>query len=231
MASSRLPGKALKEVVGFGPMLEVLINRAKKSGSVDRVIIATTTLESDDVLVEWANQKSYHTYRGSENNVLGRLIGACDQYKINDFVEILGDNPLVDPDVVCKCVSQYENENLNYLATTTKEYKNVDIVHCFPVGVRVQVIKKKLLLDIDSVVKEDHFREHATSYVYDKIGENNIKLMNNYLFNCDEEIANWNFAVNDLEGFNNMSFLISKCGIDGNLVDIVKTAKDAKIFL
>ena len=112
MASSRLPGKALKEVVGFGPMLEVLINRAKKSGSVDRVIIATTTLESDDVLVEWANQKSYHTYRGSENNVLGRLIGACDQYKINDFVEILGDNPLVDPDVVCKCVSQYENEYL-----------------------------------------------------------------------------------------------------------------------
>ena len=57
MGSSRLPGKALKEVVGFGSMLEILIKRAKLSNQIDRVIIATTKLESDDALVDWAKAK------------------------------------------------------------------------------------------------------------------------------------------------------------------------------
>ena len=133
MGSSRLPGKALKEVVGFGSMLEILIKRAKLSNQIDRVIIATTKLESDDELADWAKSKNYNFFRGSENDVLQRLIDTCEHYNVNNFIEILGDNPFVDPDVINKCITTFKSKSLNYVATMTKEYKYADLNFCFPI--------------------------------------------------------------------------------------------------
>ncbi len=230
MASSRLPGKALKEVIGFGPMLKILIDRAKLSNAIERVIIATTDLESDDVLVEWAESQSYLTYRGSENDVLKRIIDTCDYYKVDNFIEILGDNPLVVPDIIKQCVEEFQSKGLRYIATMTKEYDYADLDFCFPIGMRVQVISSQLMHEIEKNALDDYSREHATSYIYDKTHLEDIELFRNEIIKGDNEYVNWNYAVNDLEGFNNMAFIINKCGIDASLVDIISLSKQVRMF-
>lgn len=54
MGSSRLPGKVLAEVAGR-PMLQFLVERLKRSSSIDYFILATTDSPSDDVLAEFGS--------------------------------------------------------------------------------------------------------------------------------------------------------------------------------
>lgn len=230
MASSRLPGKALKEVIGFGKMLEILINRAKFSNQIDRVIIATTTLESDDVLVEWAKSKKYNFFRGSENNVLQRLIDTCTFFNITDFIEILGDNPFVDPGVINKCIETYKVKNLRYVATMTKEYKYADLKFCYPIGIRVQIISLGMLEFINNNISDKYQREHATSYLYDKPKLEGVELVRNELHHDKIDFSNWNYAVNDIDGFNNMSFILSKLGMNFSWTDMVRLSHEVKMF-
>lgn len=230
MGSSRLPGKALKEVVGFGSMLEILIKRAKLSNQIDRVIIATTKLKSDDDLVDWAKMKNYNFFRGSENNVLQRLIDTCEHYNVKNFVEILGDNPLVDPDVIKKCISTFNSKNLNYVATMTKEYKFADLNFCFPIGIRVQIISLKVLKLIKDNITTDYEKEHATSYLYDKPNLKGLELVKNDIYKDKLGFSNWNYAVNDIDGFNNMAFILSSLGINFSWIEMIKLSNKVNMF-
>ena len=87
---------------------------------------------------------------------------------------------------------------------------------------------KTLIIDQNAI--DDYSREHATSYVYDKTDLDDIELFKNDIIKGDNEYVNWNYAVNDLEGFNNMAFIINKCGIDASLVDIISLSKQVGMF-
>jgi len=50
MGSSRLPGKALKDINGRS-MLARVVRRAGRSSLIDRVVVATTDKKSDDAIV------------------------------------------------------------------------------------------------------------------------------------------------------------------------------------
>ena len=51
MTSSRLPGKVLMESCGK-PMLELMIERIRKSKEIDEVVVATTLNSQDDPIVD-----------------------------------------------------------------------------------------------------------------------------------------------------------------------------------
>ena len=67
-SSSCLPGKVLMDI-GGRPILEFIIERVKRSEKVDTIILATTTLESDDELEIIAQKNMIEVIRGSENNL------------------------------------------------------------------------------------------------------------------------------------------------------------------
>ena len=81
MASTRRPGKALADLCGK-PMIERLSERILCSDQVDQIILATTTLNSDNELEEWAISKGYQVFRGSSDDVLGRLNEATKYYNL-----------------------------------------------------------------------------------------------------------------------------------------------------
>lgn len=54
MTSSRLPGKPMMEVCGL-PMLGHLVNRLKAVKSIDIIVLATTTNQTDDVMAQYAS--------------------------------------------------------------------------------------------------------------------------------------------------------------------------------
>ena len=54
-------------------MIGFLVSRLKKSKYFSRIIIATSDLDNDNVLSEWANENNLNVFRGSSHNVLDRI--------------------------------------------------------------------------------------------------------------------------------------------------------------
>ena len=51
MNSTRLPGKTLMQIDSYGNMLDYVIKQSSDSKIIQKVIIATTTLESDTPII------------------------------------------------------------------------------------------------------------------------------------------------------------------------------------
>ena len=99
MGSSRLPGKVLLPALGKS-MLMHLVERLRSVPSIDAIVIATTVNASDNPIAELANIEDILCFRGSEEDVLGRVIGAGESAQADILVEITGDCPVIDPDLV-----------------------------------------------------------------------------------------------------------------------------------
>ena len=75
MASTRLPGKVVADLLGR-PVLERIVNRLRSTESIDEIVIATTTDSIDDVVVDLADDLETRWYRGHTHDVLSRYVGA-----------------------------------------------------------------------------------------------------------------------------------------------------------
>lgn len=156
MASSRLPGKVLMEAAGT-PMLYHLLKRLSKAQFIDDFIIATTDNPKDDQIINFANSHNFKFFRGSEDDVMSRVIGAAEFMNAELVVEITGDCPLIDPSIVDQVISTFLNNDVEYVS-------NVD-VRSFPDGMDVQVFSLKTLKKSASLTKDEKDREHVTLHI------------------------------------------------------------------
>ena len=85
MTSSRLPGKVLLEADGK-PMLKHLTDRLKKVPSIDEIVLATTINSTDDALEEFAKNESISCFRGSEGDVMERVINVFPKLKFLETI-------------------------------------------------------------------------------------------------------------------------------------------------
>ena len=144
LSSSRLPKKNILQVSGK-PMIQQLAERVSKSKLIDKVVIATSTLPSDDPLEELAKEIGIGCYRGSLHNVMERICSAAHTFKSDTIVEILGDNPLIHSDLIDDVVGLDLKNKLDYAANITNEYKPYSYEKVlFSIGLRVQVYSKKV---------------------------------------------------------------------------------------
>ncbi len=169
MGSSRLPGKVMKVVCGK-PLLEWHIERLKRAKLLDDVIVATTTNSLDDEIVNFCVKKRVKYYRGSENNVLGRIAGVIQEHKIDTHVEFFGDSPLSDPHIIDEMIGlylKYQNKYhcvCNSLKTT------------YPPGQEAIVYNAKLLVYADETIDiNDPLREHVSIHI---TNNNNLSVLN-----------------------------------------------------
>lgn len=167
MGSSRLPGKGLMEVAGRS-MLGLLVDRVRKSRYVEDILLLTTTLEEDDRLVEFADNEGLLYFRGSPDDVLGRIDAGISSVEktYQQVIEILGDNPLTDPELVDDVVEFHLAGGFDYSANLTREYASAPAeLPRFPVGVRVQVSPPETFRRCARETADPVHREHATSYI------------------------------------------------------------------
>ena len=143
--SKRLPNKVLLPVLGK-PILYWLINRIKKIKEIDEIILATTTNKTDDVLVNFAKKNNIKFFRGSEENVVSRVFKAARKYNIKTIVEITGDCPVVDINIVRQLIEIYKKN--------TAEYVNNNNYRSYPDGMDVQIF------DVNSIKKTLRFAKN-----------------------------------------------------------------------
>jgi len=157
MTSSRLPGKGLKEILGK-PTLHHMIDRLKRIRGISGIIIATTTNTADDPIVELASKLNVRSFRGDEEDVLGRVVKAAQHFDTDIIVQITGDSTLVDPEVSQRVLDVYlqKNDPLNYVCN--------DLVYTYPIGLNTHVFSSELLSSIEPLAIEQKDREHVVRY-------------------------------------------------------------------
>ena len=97
--STRLPAKILKPFAPDGStILDIIIEKAKRSCPDAVIVLATTDRPADDVLVEVAKRHGIECFRGSEQDVLSRFIGAAERFGLGRIIRVCSDNPFLDTD-------------------------------------------------------------------------------------------------------------------------------------
>ena len=99
MSSSRLPGKVMMELNGM-PIVWHIYKRAEACKNVSEVIVATSTHESDDILVQFCKKYDLNVFRGSLENVLDRFLQVLRIHSERYVVRITADCPLIHPDFI-----------------------------------------------------------------------------------------------------------------------------------
>ena len=157
MTSSRLPGKVLLPIAGK-PALQMLIERLKRSTHLDGICIATTVNTADDPIVSLAEKLGVAYFRGSETDVLGRVLGAARAQTADIVVEITGDCPFVDPLLVDRAIEEFFAHDVDYASNTINAtYAN---------GFDVQVFPTSVLSEVDVLTQDPVDRTHVSYYIY-----------------------------------------------------------------
>lgn len=158
MTSSRCPGKVLIPLEGK-PMLERIVERLRRAKHVQDVVVATTVNATDQPIADLAARIGVPCFRGSEEDVLGRVLGAARSVGADTIVEITGDCPLVDPGVIDAHVERYARGDADYVANILKR--------TYPAGVDTQVFGTSVLAQADELGKETSHREHVSLFIYE----------------------------------------------------------------
>ncbi len=164
MTSSRLPGKSMAPILGK-PMLELLIERLKRAKTVDQIAVATTDHPSDDVIEELTVRLGVGCFRGSMNDVLDRVLKTARKYEGELLVQITGDCPLIDPDIVDQCVHSYFEWEGKY------DYVSNYVERTFPRGMDTQVYPVRILEELMEKTQDPADHEHVSLYIYEHPNE------------------------------------------------------------
>jgi len=156
MTSSRLPGKVLLQAAGKS-MLEHLLNRLQTVPSLNEIVLATTINPSDDILEQFAKSKAISCYRGSENDVMARVIGAAESVDADVVVEITGDCPIIDPQIIEQTIQMFKYNQADYVSNAH--------IRSYPDGMDTQVFLLETLRRSASITKDALDHEHVTLHI------------------------------------------------------------------
>lgn len=114
-ASTRLPGKPLKLIVGR-PMIQWVYEQAKKAAKPAEVIVATDDTRVYDAVMAFGG-KACMT-RADHPNGTSRLAEVAEQYPDADvIVNVQGDEPMIPPEVIDRLAEAFELEPGLQMAT------------------------------------------------------------------------------------------------------------------
>ncbi|MBN1353834.1 MAG: glycosyltransferase family protein [Candidatus Omnitrophica bacterium] len=156
MGSSRLPGKVLKEVNGRA-MLEIMLERVRRSEYFDDLVVATSLESRDDAIVELCKKNAVRYFRGSEDDVLERVYLAHKELSSDIVVSICGDCPLTDPEII-------DNVILSYLANEPCDYATNLYPKLYPKGMELEVFPFRILEHTEKHGKTPEDRECVTHF-------------------------------------------------------------------
>lgn len=154
--STRLPGKAMLPLGGL-PMVLFLLRRLKPLQKAE-LILATTTLKSDDQLAETVSGFGIPVFRGDPADLVQRYCDAVDHFGFNTVVRITADCPFVDAELIEWCLQRAAEIPYWDLVTTKGQ---------FPVGLDAEIYPARVMWTLnESMALSDDDREHLTLHLY-----------------------------------------------------------------
>lgn len=156
MTSSRLPGKVMK-TIGDKPLIQILIERVKRSKHITQIVVAMPEDDKCDDLESLCRKMGVSVFKGSENDVLSRFAAAARKHKADIVIRLCSDCPFNDPKILDQVVGLFLDGGYDYI-------NNVG-ARSFPDGLDVEVFTAEALYKADSEAQDLKHREHVTTYI------------------------------------------------------------------
>ncbi len=157
LGSTRLPGKQLRPFAGK-PLLDWLL--ARVGTSAGPLILATTDRAVDDPLADFAAARGIACFRGSVEDVAGRVLGAAETHGLTHFFRMNGDSPCVLPELLRAAAALAGAGFVTNLRPRT-----------YPYGVACEFFSTALFREGCARMRDAADREHVTRFFYDHPAE------------------------------------------------------------
>jgi len=151
MGSTRLPGKVLRDLAGE-PMLAQEIRRLREMETADDLMVATTTQATDDPIADLARVLGVPCYRGPEDDVLSRYVGAAHASAADVVIRVTADCPLIDPQQADRVVDALKGAD--YAVNSG-----------YPRGLDTEALYFDVLMRVNRMGQSTKAREHVTWFI------------------------------------------------------------------
>ena len=156
--STRLPDKVLADVCGE-PMIARQMARMQQARTLHGIVVAIPDGARDDALAEVCLSRGWALYRGAENDVLARYLGAAEAVDADIVVRVTADCPLIDPRVIDATVTLHLDARLSLDFTAN------NLIPTWPHGLDVEVMSRATLAIAASQAHSAYDREHVTPWI------------------------------------------------------------------
>ena len=157
MGSKRLPGKVMLPVLDT-PLLGHILARVEQCDVLDEIVVATSTGVDNDPIESFCRNRGTLVFRGSEVDVLDRLLQTLIWQEAQTGVLVFGDCPLIDPAIIRQVVLFFQSHNEYDLVSN-------DLLTSWPPGMEIEVFKVSALEDSGRRCIDVGVREHGTLYL------------------------------------------------------------------
>jgi spore coat polysaccharide biosynthesis protein SpsF len=158
MGSTRSPGKTLTEIYEGVSLLGLVCRRFRLCRNIDDVYVATTVESQDDPIAEWCTRNSVNYYRGSEYNVLDRVVKTSESARADAIVQMGADSAYLDYELIDRLVFLYRPGDYDFVCN--------DLELTYPLGIYGHVVSVSRLLEINGNNElTDQDREDVISFL------------------------------------------------------------------
>ncbi len=112
-ASTRLPGKVMLPLQGHTVLAHVLARAARIPG-VDVVCCAVPDHPSSEPIAAEARRAGAAVFRGSEDDVLARYLGAAEAVGADTVLRLTSDCPLIDPELCGRVLARLRESGADF---------------------------------------------------------------------------------------------------------------------
>ena len=142
-------------------VLQIFLERLRKSRQLDKIVFATTTKSRDNRIEKFANDNGYKCFRGSEADVLQRFYGAIKKFRKNNniIVRANADCPIFMPTILDRDIKKFIKSKKDIYSPF---YRNI-----MPFGFSFVIFKKNTVNKIFKKVKLSKHKEHIENYCFE----------------------------------------------------------------
>jgi len=186
MGSTRFPGKIMMKLDEKFTVLDYVIRQLGYSKLLENIIIATTNLEQDNVIVEYAKNNGLAYFRGEPLDVLDRYYKCAKEFSLDVIVRMTSDAPFLDPTIVDKVFSKFQETDCDFVSN--------NIIRTYPIGIDTEVFSMKTLEKTWNQAKLPSEREHVTTFI-----KKNSEIFKLYNLENNEKIPIYRLTIDRKE--------------------------------
>ncbi len=117
----------------------------------------TVVEPTDEPVAALCERLQIRCFRGDEQDVLGRFVGAAHAGRADIVVRLTADCPMHDPDVIDAAVALFMQGGYDHVSNAVRR--------TFPDGLDVEVMSLEVLECADREARHPFLREHVTTYI------------------------------------------------------------------
>jgi spore coat polysaccharide biosynthesis protein SpsF len=224
VGSTRFPGKMLLPF-GSRTILETVVARSRECRLIQKIVLATTVSEIDDPIVEIADRNKLVAVRGSEDDVVSRMLFAVRTAApaATIVVRICADNPMIMPSVVDDAIATVISDGLDLI--TYAEFPTI------PFGYSAVTMTRRTLERIDREAQELQYREHVENYCIDNPEQFNLRYQ---LARSEIHFPELLLSLDYEADYNRLKYWygkVSGCSIEAQPEHLVELVRSSRIYI